>query len=177
MNAALSPRPDTASPSLTPVAEIVVSLGESRIFGGTRDGSRRMTPILGGEMRGLPGAETAGVRDLVATILPGGGDRQLVRDAAGAADGSVGAAGAASTSVEIDAQYDARTASDTLIGIRALGIRRVTPQSAGEPLVYFRVMLRFETSAAELAELQDALYVADGVREASSVRHTVYRVG
>lgn len=38
------------------------------------------------------------------------------------------------------------------------------------------VQLRFETSSEELAALQHALYVADGVREADQVRHTVYLV-
>lgn len=59
-----------------------------------------------------------------------------------------------------------------LAGIELVGLRRSS--KAG---TYFMVQLRFETSAPEAAELQHALYLADGVREADRVRHTVYRVG
>ncbi|MFT4231794.1 MAG: DUF3237 domain-containing protein [Leucobacter sp.] len=241
--------PGPAAPQLEPVCEVIVELGEPRDFGRTRDGLRRFTPILGGELRGIPGSSaSAAVQALRAEILPGGGDRQLVRDpgpaygAGGAegrgapgASGAVTSAGAGSadtpsvpgvvgdpaastsagartdrtepgdlapapappavTTVEIDARYDARTADGALIGMHATGLRRVEqpPVAAAErsaradpaapgapdpaaPRVYFRVVLRFEASDPALAELQDALYVADGVREADRVTHTVYRV-
>lgn len=143
---------------LEAVCEILVELGEPRHHGRTRDGERRVTPIVGGMVRGLPGtAAGAGVHALRATILPGGGDRQLIRP-----DGSV----------EIDAAYEARTDAGALIAMRVTGIRR----PAGTRM-YFRVAVRFETAAPGLAELQDALFVADGVREDGFVRHTVYRVG
>ncbi|HNP56263.1 MAG TPA: DUF3237 domain-containing protein [Gordonia sp. (in: high G+C Gram-positive bacteria)] len=148
------------SPVLVPVAEIEVILGESVDVGITRDGHRRVTPILGGTVRGLPSAEDSVVEALRAEIRPGGGDRQLIR---GSGDGLV---------VEIDATYDARTAEGALIGIRAQGVR--TTSEAG---VYFRVTIRFETADPALAGLQDALFIADGTRDADRVRHTVYRVG
>ncbi|RGE20030.1 DUF3237 domain-containing protein [Leucobacter sp. wl10] len=145
-----------AVPGLVPVCEVIVELGEALDFGRTRDGARRFTPILGGELRGIADAQAGeAVRGLRAEILPGGGDRQLVRP-----DGAV----------DIDARYDARTAAGSPIGLHATGIRRATADGS-----YFRVALRFETSDPALAELQDALYVADGVREAGRVRHTVYR--
>jgi len=59
-----------------------------------------------------------------------------------------------------------------LAGIELVGLRRSS--KAG---TYFMVQLRFETSAPEAAELQHSLYLADGVREADRVCHTVYRVG
>lgn len=175
------PHTPLAPPALAPVAEVVVELGEPLDFGRTRDGVRRFTPILGGELRGIPGSPAGeALRGLRAEILPGGGDRQLVR-----ADGAV----------EIDARYDARTADGALIGLHAAGLRRVldpgdpepgagtsdapvggTPGTPGGAGVYFRVALRFETADPALAELQNALFVADGVREADRVRHTVYRV-
>ncbi|PIO50974.1 DUF3237 domain-containing protein [Leucobacter sp. OAMLP11] len=153
-----------SAPPLRPVAEILVALGEPLDFGGTRDGRRRFTPILGGTFRGLP-VEPRGpgfasaVAAIDAEILPGGGDRQLLRS-----DGAV----------EIDASYAARTGAGTLIGIRARGIRVPHP-TGGRP--YFRVHLRFEVAAPELAALQSMLFVADGVREADAVRHTVFAVG
>ncbi|QZY51707.1 DUF3237 domain-containing protein [Leucobacter tenebrionis] len=152
------------APELAPVCEIVVELGEPRGFGLTRDGERRFTPIVGGELRGIADAEIGdAVRALRAEILPGGGDRQLVRAASSQPDGT--------TALEIDARYDARSPEGALIGVHATGIRR-----AGVSGVYFRAMIRFETADPALAELQDALFVADGVREADRVRHTVYRL-
>lgn len=185
-------------PALSPVCEIIVELGEPRDFGATRDGERRFTPILGGELRGIADAEAGGaVRGLRAAILPGGGDRQLLRRQAGAvgeadpeADPAAVPGGgpaaapsagpaiipsadpAAIPTVEIDARYDARTDQGVLIGMHAVGVRRVARDGG----VYFRVTIRFETSEPALAELQNALFVADGVREADRVRHTVYRV-
>jgi len=183
-------------PALVPVAEIVVRLGPSIDFGETRDGRRRVTPILGGELTwfgigdaggvgsvgggvgsagggaggvgrdaGGVGAASAphGLRDLRARILPGGGDRQLVRVDAATGD----------EIVEIDARYDAVAESGAPIGIRASGVRR---RPSGEGGVYFRVALRFETADPALAELQNALFAADGARLADEVRHTVYRV-
>lgn len=141
-----------------PVLEIEVLLGESVDVGITRDGHRRFTPILGGTVRGL--SSGSGFSTLSAEILPGGGDRQLIR--AGSADGQV---------VEINASYDAQTATGTLIGIQARGVRTTTVDG-----VYFRVAIRFETADPALAGLQDALFVADGTRDADRVRHTVYRV-
>lgn len=140
-------------PLLEPACEIVVALGASLPFGVTRDGERRVTPILGGTLRGI-GASFVGLR---AAVLPGGSDRQLVRP-----DGTV----------EIDARYEARTEDGELIGIRASGIRRAAPEG-----VYFRAVLRFETASATWAALQDAVFLADGARDADAVRHTVYRVG
>lgn len=143
---------------LEAICEILVELGDPSHHGRTRDGERRVTPIIGGTVRGLSGtAAGAGLHALRASILPGGGDRQLIRP-----DGSV----------EIDAAYDARTDTGALIAMRVTGIRR----HAGTRM-YFRVAVRFETAAPGLAELQDALFVADGVREDGFVRHTVYRVG
>lgn len=150
------------TPTLTAVCEIVVELGTARHHGVTRDGLRRVTPILGGSIRGVAGSGAVALR---AEILPGGGDRQLVRS-----DGAGGEV------VEIDARYDARTASGALLTLHASGVRHVPAPGSADP-VLFRVALRFETADPALAPLQNALHIADGVREADLVRHTVYRVG
>lgn len=140
-------------PLLVTELEIEVQLGEPIDFGITRDGHRRLTPILGGEVRGVTGSS---FERLHAEILPGGGDRQLIRP-----DGTV----------EIDARYEAMTAGGQALAIIAMGIRRATAEG-----VYFRAQIRFETSESVLAELQNALFMATGVREADRVLHTVYRV-
>lgn len=145
------------APALQAVCEIEVLLGEPRDLGVTRDGHRRITPILGGTLRGLDGTDFEGVRG---EVLPGGADRQLWREDAGTA------------SIDIDARYDAQLASGAIASLHARGMRR-----ANEAGVYFMVQLRFETSAPEFAAAQRALFIADGTREADRVRHTVYRVG
>lgn len=151
----------TSAPRLVPVCEVEVLLGEAMDLGTTREGHRRNSPILGGTVKGRDGGELATLR---AAILPGGGDRQRIRG-----DGASG------TLIEIDAQYDARTDSGTLLALRARGVRHVPgPDAPGG--VLFRVAVQFETSDPELSTLQNGLYVADGVREADRVRHTVYRV-
>lgn len=145
------------APSLQAVCQVEVLLGDPRDLGVTRDGHRRITSILGGTLRGLAGTEFEGVRG---EVLPGGSDRQLWREAPG------------ETSIEIDARYDAQLVSGASVSLHATGLRR-----ANEAGVYFMVQLRFETSAPEFAGAQQALFVADGVRDADRVRHTVYRVG
>lgn len=150
-----------AGPFLKAVCEINVQLGEARDHGVTRDGHRRMTPILGGSIQGLAGSDFA---VLQAAILPGGGDRQLLRS-----DGEGG------QTIEIDARYDARTASGSILSLHANGVRHV-PVSGAACTVIFRVAIRFETSDPAFTHLQNALHIADGVREADLVRHTVYRV-
>lgn len=171
-------------PVLVPIAEIVVRLGEPVDFGVTRDGRRRCTPVLGGELTwfgigapapvagggigGVGGAAQAAapnvLRNVRAQILHGGGDRQLVR-----VDPATG-----DEVVEIDARYDAVSDAGAPIGIRASGVRRHPPGGAS---AYFRVAVRFETADPALGELQNALFVADGARLAREVRHTVYLVG
>lgn len=156
-----------AVPRLEAVCEIVVELGATLEIGETRRGLRRVTPILGGELRGLPGAALGeDARALHAEILPGGGDRQLVRPSAG----GVG------TVVEIDARYDAQSSRGALIGIRAKGVRRSAAPESPETGTYFRVAIEFETADPQLTALQDSFFVADGVREENRVLHTVYRV-
>lgn len=145
------------APALLAVCEIEVMLGEPRDLDTASDRGRRITPILGGTLRGLDGTDFEGVRG---EVLPGGADRQLWREEAG------------TTSIEIDARYDAQLASGAIVSLHATGLRR-----ANEAGIYFMVQLRFETSAPEFAAAQRALFIADGTREADRVRHTVYRVG
>lgn len=145
------------APALQAVCEIEVLLGEPRDLGVSGDRGRRITPILGGELRGLAGTDFDGLRG---KVLPGGADRQLLREDSGV------------TSIDIDARHEAQLASGAFVSLHATGLRR-----SSDTGVYFMVQLRFETSAPEFAAAQHALFVADGVRDAVRVRHTVYRVG
>ena len=145
------------APQLVPVLELRVRVGAPVDGEQTAHGQRRETALLGGELAALAGAATLGLAGLGGTVLPGGADQQLVRP-----DGTI----------EIDAQYLVETRAGALIAVRARGIRRPSPDG-----VYFRVALSFSSSAEEAAELTRSVFVADGVREADEVRHTVFLVG
>lgn len=143
-----------AAPGLVPVGEIVVQLGTPRVYGITREGDRRVTPIIGGTVRIVdPGGDMPAV---VAEILPGGADWQRVR-----ADGVI----------EIDARYEAATEGGDGLILHVRGLRRAAPGGA-----YFRAGCTVEAGAPELAELERVLLLVDGVRDADRVRHTLYRV-
>ena len=89
-------------PGLEPAFDVVVHLGALEDHGVTRAGHRRVVPIVGGSVTGAFEAE----------ILPGGADWQIVR-----ADGSV----------EVDAQYSARTPAGALVLLHATGVRTGPP--------------------------------------------------
>lgn len=155
------------TPSLEPVMDVEVRLGELVDHGVTRAGHRRIIPILGGRVVGIGPFAT-----LVPTarIEPGGADWQLVRP-----DGSI----------EIDTRYTARTEDGSLIYLRTRGIR-TGPADVLEALgngeavspseYYFRIVVTFETSWASLGELEHGLFIASAARDAAMVRHRVYRV-
>ncbi|SFS14427.1 Protein of unknown function [Microbacterium sp. cf046] len=147
-------------PDLERAFRVVVHLGPLQDHGMTRAGHRRVVPIVGGSVSGAFEAE----------ILPGGADWQIVR-----ADGSI----------EVDAQYSARTPSGALVLLHATGVRTGPPdvlaallrgESVDSSEYYFRTVVRIETSDATLAPLQHALFLAAAVREAERVTYTAYRV-
>ena len=145
------------APSLLPVLELRVRVSAPVDGELVSHGQRRETAIQGGELVALAGATGLGLDGLSGVVLPGGADQQLVRP-----DGTI----------EIDAQYLVETRAGALIAVRARGIRRPSPDG-----VYFRVALSFSSRAEEAAELTRSVFVADGVREADEVRHTVFLVG
>jgi hypothetical protein len=147
-------------PTLEPAFDVSVRLGRLVDHGRTRAGHRRVIPIAGG-------AITGGVE---AQIEPGGADWQLVRD-----DGAV----------EVDGRYTARTPDDEVLYLRVAGLRTGPPEvleallqgvAVSPDRYYFRTVITIETSAAELAHLEHALFIASCVREADEVRYTAYRV-
>lgn len=155
-------------PTLEPVFEVEVELGELVDHGETRSGRRRVIPITGGRMRGL-GA--------FATVLPaaeiesGGADWQVVRP-----DGAI----------EVDTRYTARTPQGDRLYLQTSGVRTGPPEALaalarGENVdpsaYYFRIVVRFETAAPAFSDLEHAVFVAAAARDAGMVRHRVYRVG
>ena len=136
-------------PRLALAFEARVRIGAPIDLGVTRNGHRRVIPILGGEVDG---------ERLKGEVLPGGADWQILH-ADGAAD--------------LEARYTIRTDAGALIYVQNRGIRRGDPESlrrlnAGEPVdperIYFRSVATFETSAPECAWLADALFIGAGER-------------
>ena len=103
---------------------------------------RRFVPILGGVVsNGLTGR-----------ILSGGGDWQSVL-----VDGTI----------EISAHYVIEIEGEGLVEIRSDGVRAVPEDNPDA--VYFRTLIRFQTSAPGLKRLNKVLAISTGRREANRV--------
>ena len=122
---------------------------------------RRIIDILGGEVHGPR---------LSGEILPGGADWQIVRP---------------SGSSVADIRYTLKTDRGALLYVQSHGVRHGTPDvlarlAAGEdvdPSEYtFRTTVSIETSAPELAWLNDGVFIAVGARQPSGVSYDVYLV-
>jgi hypothetical protein len=153
-------------PGLEPAFTVDARLGPLEDHGVTRAGHRRVVPIAGGRVGGLPDGQTR----LDAEILPGGADWQVVRP-----DGTI----------EIDTRYSARTPAGEHLHFRTAGVRSGPPDVLaallrGEDVdpasYYFRVAVYLETSAPRLDFLERSIFVASAVRGADSVSYTAYRV-
>jgi len=153
-------------PGLEPAFTVDARLGPLEDHGVTRAGHRRVVPIAGGRVGGLPDGETR----LDAAILPGGADWQVVRP-----DGTI----------EIDTRYSARTAAGEHVHFRTSGVRSGPPsvlaallrgEDVDPAAYYFRVAVYLETSAPRLAFLERSIFVASAVRGADSVSYVAYRV-
>jgi hypothetical protein len=66
--------PEAPVPGLEPAFAVDARLGPLEDHGLTRAGHRRVVPVTGGRVSGLPGAEIP----LDAEIMPGGADWQVV---------------------------------------------------------------------------------------------------
>lgn len=132
--------------NLEHILRLRVELGEAYEIGDVGSGARRLSAIVGGAFEGP---------SLVGRVLAGGLDWQTLRS-----DGAV----------LIDAKYGLQTDEGSNIGIHVEGLRRLSPSA------YFRGSVRFETATPHLSWLQDHLFVADGVKEESTVIHNVFRV-
>jgi muconolactone delta-isomerase len=131
-------------------------------LGDTPQGHRRIVALTGGRAEG-PGFHA----ELLAT---GGADWQIVRP---------------SGSSVADIRYTLRTDSGALLYVQSHGVRHGSPDvlarlAAGEdvdPSEYtFRTALSIETSAPELAWLNDGVFIAVGARRPTGVSYDVYLV-
>jgi hypothetical protein len=149
-------------PTLTHTADVVIEVGQPITVGQTRDGLRRVVPILGGRITGprLNGA-----------ILSAGADYQMIRS-----DGYT----------TLDARYVARLDDGTMVYIVNIGVRFGPPEimariTRGESVdsgqVYFRSTPRFETESAHYQWLIRPLFLASGARHPDRVEITIFEVG
>ena len=150
------------APRLRHVYRLDADVGVPVDLGGTAQGHRRIIALTGGCVTGPY---------FTAQLLPGSAaDWQLIRP-----NGSSVA----------DIRYTLRTPAGALLYVQADGVRHGTPAvlarlAAGadvDPSEYtFRTSVRIETADAELAWLNDGVFIAVGGRRPDGVSYDVYVV-
>ena len=151
------------TPQLTTkyVFRLAIKVGTPIVAGDLGHGTRRIIPILGGEMRG-PGMH--------GTIFPCGADFQVMRP---------------NGFTELEAKYAFEMDDGAIIYIENIGIR-FGPKEAldkirrGEPvdpaLIYFRSVPRFETGHTDYRWLMESLFIGVGIRRPDHVELDVHQV-
>lgn len=150
---------DPPAPGLQYLFRVQAQVGPP-LEAGTVDGlTRRMIPILGGQVSGPK---------LNGHILPGGADWQLIR-----ADGTA----------EIYARYLIQSTCGAIIEVENPGVRSGPPEimwrlQAGEAvdpaLYYFRTTPRFRSSAPEYGFLTRTVCICTAVRTPAAVLLNVF---
>jgi Protein of unknown function (DUF3237) len=150
------------APKLRHIYQLDAALDAPVDLGDTPQGHRRIVALTGGSAEG-PHFKA----ELLAT---GGADWQTLR------------AGGSSVA---DIRYTLKTDRGALLYVQSRGIRHGKPEvlarlAAGEevdPSEYtFRTTVSIETSAPELAWLNDGVFIAVGARQPSGVSYAVYLV-
>lgn len=150
-------------PSLAPLLQLVVDVGDVSSVGDGPLGERRVVAIHGGSFdvgRGWRGE-----------VLAGGADWQLLRR-----DGVL----------EVDARYVLQDEAGARVQVVSQGLRHGPPDviaalargDAVDPAsYYFRTAMRFESAAPALQHLNRLLAVGIGARQARCVRLAVFALG
>lgn len=150
-----------SAPGLEFAAHVSVDLSEPQEFGNVPTGVRRIIPIIGGTIEGPL---------LSAEILTGGADWQIVTP-----DGTA----------IIDTRYSAATPSGAQLFLSTQGVRHGSPEvlarlAAGENVptdeYYFRLTIRLESGAPELAWVNQTVFIASAERQASTVHYDLFAV-
>lgn len=150
-----------SAPGLEFAAHVSVDLSAPQEFGNVPTGNRRIIPIIGGTIEGPL---------LNATILTGGADWQIVTE-----DGTA----------IIDTRYSAVTADGAHLFLSTQGFRHGSPEvlarlAAGEQVptdeYYFRLTIRLESAAPDLAWVNKTVFIASAERQASSVHYDMFAV-
>ena len=140
------PSPDLV-PTLEFAAHVDVALGAPIELGSVPTGTRRIIPIVGGVISGPL---------LNGEIRDGGADWQIV-----APDGTA----------VIDTRYGAVTSDGHALYIATEGFRHGTADD-----IYFRLTVRLECGAAELAWVNRTVFVGSALRHASQVEYDLFAV-
>ena len=150
------------APKLRHIYRLDADVGAAIDLGDTPQGHRRIVPLTGGRAEG-PDFNA----DLLATS---GADWQIVRP---------------SGSSVADIRYTLKTDDAALLYVQSHGVRHGRPDvlarlATGEdvdPSEYtFRTTVAIETSAPELASLNDGVFIAVGARAPGGVSYDVYVV-
>jgi len=161
MSQEFDPPADAIKPGLEFVYAAQAELADPMPIGDTPDGSRRIIPILSGQVEG------PGIRG---QILGGGSDWQVLRP-----DGVTVA----------DATYAIRTDEGAVIQIRNRGLRhgpadvmqRLADGEAVDPAAYyFRTVPEFIAPIGPYDWLNRSIFVCTGARYPASIRLWVWRV-
>jgi hypothetical protein len=143
------------------VFSLAIKVGQPISAGEIGTGTRRVIPILGGEVTG------EGMRG---TIFPCGADFQIIRP---------------NGFTELEAKYAFEMDDGAVIYIENIGVRFGPPDALarirrGEPvdpkLIYFRSVPRFETGSDKYRWLMEHLFVGVGARHPDRVELDVHQV-
>jgi hypothetical protein len=142
------------------VFSLAIKIGAPIVAGDLGHGTRRIIPILGGEVRG----------DVRGTIFPCGADFQVIRP---------------NGFTELEAKYAFETDDGAVIYIENIGIRsgpkplldRIAQGDIVDPSsIYFRSVPKFETGAANYRWLMENLFIGVGARHPDLVEIEVHQV-
>jgi len=143
------------------VFSLAIKIGAPIVAGDLGYGTRRIIPILGGEVRG---------EAIKGTIFPYGADFQTIRP---------------NGLTELEAKYAFETDDGAIVYIEYVGIRfgpkelldRIAKGWNVDPaLIYFRSVPKFETGAEKYRWLMENLFVGVGARHPDRVEIDVHQV-
>lgn len=142
------------TPTLRFFADLSVEVGTPQQVGATLGGTRRVIPIVGGQVQG---------EGWSARVLPGGADFQLIVHPGYA---------------ELDARYVLELDGGDLLYVQNQAVRSGSPAlmeriARGETVdpaqIYFRCQPRFETASKALGWVNERLFVGAGARHPDKV--------
>ena len=143
------------------VFSLAILIGAPIVAGETGHGTRRIIPILGGEVRG---------EGIKGKIFPVGADFQIIRP---------------NGFTELEAKYAFELDDGAIVYIENIGIRfgpkqlldRIAQGETVDPaLIYFRSVPKFETGAEKYRWLTENLFIGVGARHPDRVVIDVHQV-
>src|ERR1700694_3879791 len=143
------------------VFRLAIKIGTPIVAGDFGHGTRRIIPILGGEVRG---------EAMNGTIFPCGADFQIIRP---------------NGLTELEAKYAFKMDDGAIVYIENIGIRfgpkqlldRIAKGEIVDPaLIYFRSVPKFETGAENYRWLIENLFIGFGARYPDRVEIDVHQV-